>query len=189
MWKNQTNWQDKSFKRELPMDITEFLFLTVVMVMLIEMFCRRFWISVYFRKGIPIFRKSFQYYREPCVSKNELLDDFNFYFLSLTFYYISDGEIAFRESWGIHPQIPILHGVIQIDNDTQKIIVRGYLSWFVLYLLCSFPLNILADPANSTHIFDMLRLFILAVIIIFVVLKFKYKWYEKILNFLKKKYS
>jgi hypothetical protein len=170
------------------MDISEFLFLILVLVILIEMFCRRFWLSVYFRKGIPIFRKSFQYYKEPCVAKNGLLDDFNLSFSSLTFYCISDGEIAFRESWSIFLQIPILHGVIQIDNDTQKIIVRGYLSWFVLYLLCLFPLNMFANPSNSTHIFDMLRLFILAAIIIFVVLKFKYKLYEKILNYLKNKY-
>jgi len=169
------------------MGITEFLAIMTFFVILIELFCYGWWIPVYFRKGIPIFKKPLDFIEDNNISAKDLSRDLCVCFPSMTFYNITKFDIAFREVWFLRPWISIMRGFIHIDNEGRKITVIGYINWFV-FCIFFIPLNILADPANSTHIFDMLRLFSIAVIIIFVVLKLKYKLYEKILNYLRNKY-
>ena len=188
MGKYQTNWKDNISRREWSMDITEFFLLTAFLVIVIELFCNGWWITVYFRNGIPIFRKYIEFIEGTSISTEELSGELCIFFPARTFNNITNNDIAFREVWFLRPWISIMRGLIHIDNKERKITVIGYINWNV-FCIFFFPLNILADPGNRTHIFDMLRLFGLAVIIIFVVLKFKYKVYEKIFNYLKNRYS
>lgn len=138
-------------------------------------------LPIYFRKGIPIFRKYIEYSYKPRIDEY-LINDIEgiSLFVSLhDFKIISDSEIAFCEQkLGIlifYP--PIIRGIIGVNDIDKRLFVTGYLNLYVISTI--FILVILSK-------YDILILFIL---ICCLILKLQYHLYNKIFKFLKKKYE
>jgi hypothetical protein len=161
-----------------------------------ELILTRFWVPFYFRKGIPLFRRSFRFSEGTSIPIDFLTENLSSNFQSPSwlrlhniFHIISNCEIAVRDAWFLKPNITTMRGFIRIDNEKRKITVIGYLNWYVLFVLCFFPLNILADTGDSAHIFKMFRYFILTLVVIIFFLNFRYKMYPRMFKYLEGIYN
>jgi hypothetical protein len=176
-------------------EILEIIFLIPVLGAFIELILGRWWVPVYFQKGIPLFKKSFIYYKDLSISTSNLSDDLSVKFHriilpAIIFKKISEQEIAFRETFIHYFQFPyIMRGLVKIENNKRKFIIFGYINWYVLCLLFIFVLYILSDPLNFTHLREMIGLFLLILVIIYISVKFKFRLYIKIFKYLENKYS
>lgn len=166
-----------------------------VVAMFIELLLIRWWVPVYFRKGIPLFKKSFLFNEEQSFSSTELHIDLSVKFHRtilppIIFRNISDHEIAFRESFLRFPisRISIGHGLIRIDNIKREVTLIGYPFWSIFCLIFFFILFIITDPLHLTHLSNRLGLLTLFLVIIFIDIKFTYRLYFKIYKYLEIKY-
>ncbi len=140
-------------------------------------------LPVYFRKGIPLFRKYIEYSYKPRIDEyliNGISNqDISLFISLIDFKKISDFEIAFCEEKRGHffYYPPIMRGIIRVHEIDKRLFVTGYLNLYVISTI--FILVIFSK-------YDILILFIL---ICCLILKLQYHLYNKIFKFLNRKYD
>ena len=105
--------------------------------------------SVYFRYGIPVFRRKVRVRR----FRPEFADElerihYSKLSLPLLFRAISMREIAFREkAYGIYwlRYAPVMRGLIYVSQDRKEVLLRGFLNGYVILLLVFLPLMLALD--------------------------------------------
>ena len=101
-----------------------------------------FWVSFYYRYGVPLFRKSVKVSDCLSICAEELEEEYNYINSNsyiphepVMFYELSSNEIAFRVDFFFRCSIPVIHGLVRIDEHEQTVSVTGYANWYVFPLL------------------------------------------------------
>lgn len=116
--------------------------------LLFELILLLSWQKSYFRNGIPVYKKKYQY----SGSKTELFDEKYLESIfksgstnSIFFRKFNDFECGFREKlWDIKlfNFIPVMRGLIKSNKKDQTFCIIGYLNWYILilalYIITSF---------------------------------------------------
>ena len=181
---------------EIIREIIEMSLLLPVMVFIVEMILNRWWSSVYFRKGILLFNKSFRFHREPSPSIIDLNTHLTFEFRrvlfpNMAFYNISNSEIAFRASFVnlVFIYFYIMRGLIRIDKKNGRVTILGFLNWYVLCSLCIFALYIIIAPPTMARRIELFGLFLLVCVLLFLGILSKLRLYNKIYRYTKKEFQ
>ena len=132
------------------------LFIPLIVSLLItavEWLAARIWWPLYFRIGIPVYRRTFLFGGAPTreVTAESLEEDLQAsrgdMIYRIEFRAFSDGEIAFREDPGDPGPssrlryIPVMHGLLSIDLRQGTASVVGRLNWSVIGLALMFVLS------------------------------------------------
>ncbi len=130
-------------------DLIPTIFVVLILVTIVELIVKGAWLPLYFRVGIPLFKKSIRLYRPPDLSVDYLNGQFEEgWDLALLFKQISLHEVAFREAF-FYSKFPLLrilfskstksssytrimHGLIRYDETTGELHVIGFANWFPL---------------------------------------------------------
>jgi hypothetical protein len=120
-------------------------------VILIEIIFQLSWFKIYFKNGIPVYKKKYRYFgslKEPFDAQyleNELKSGLR---CTIFFRKFNEFECGFREKlWEIRifNYIPVMRGVIRGDEKNTSFYIIGYLNWyiflFVSYVLISTALG------------------------------------------------
>ncbi len=162
----------------------EFVIILLVSSFVIEfvLYCIKY--SIYFRNGIPVYRKYIQ-----CIYKPEFEDFFrtkvNFsifykYNRDINFIKMSDSEITFceqnlasGESFQIIPSYaPVMRALIRFDFKENRISITGYLNWYVISVLFTLFISAIFGITIIETIIP-LNLLIIFVLIFSLILKFQ----------------
>lgn len=124
-------------------------FYILVLLLLAEIVASWTWMSVYFRYGIPVFRRKVRVrrFRPEFADELERIHHSNLS-LPLLFRSISMREIAFREkAYGIYwlRYAPVMRGLIHVSQDRKEVLLTGFLNGYVVLLLVFLPLMLALD--------------------------------------------
>jgi hypothetical protein len=129
--------------------------LIILSILLVEVILQLSWTTLYFRNGIPVYRKKYPFFgllKEP-VDANYLENHFKSgRTCTIFFRRFNEFECGFREKlWEIKlfNYIPVMRGVIRGDENSQSFYIIGYLNWYVL-LFAAFVLVSTAMGAGPT---------------------------------------
>ena len=166
--------------------------LTVIIIAtaILEAILKWQWVGVYFRNGIPLFRKSFQFDRTPIIVPDDLSEEMRPRLKApVLFHAISIDETGFRGRMFRHftwfSPAPVSRGLIRLDHAERKVYVTGYANLFETVLTLTFLVNDLSVSRTSMdHIPFILFLGILAI-------GWRIQWnkFDKVFRMLEQKYS
>ncbi len=115
--------------------------LIIISLLLVEVIFQLSWFQLYFRKGIPIYKKKYPFYgslKEP-FDAQYLEDQFKSGSTCTIFFRkFNEFECGFREKlWEIRlfNYIPIMRRVIKSKENDKSFFVIGYLNWYVFFFL------------------------------------------------------
>lgn len=136
------------------MNRLEFFLISMWLVFAAEIVLSNWWFAIYFRWGIPLFRRTFIYTEE---SSEELASEalshefWRGLMPSLEFRRFSSGEIGVQrvffllervdDGYKLNPfrlflfwfWVPLMHGMIRINHDRKTVRVTGYANWFTWF--------------------------------------------------------
>ncbi len=149
------------------------VFYILVLLLLVEIFASWTWMSIYFRHGIPVFRRkvSVRSFRPEFADELERIHHSNLS-LPLVFRAISMREIAFREkAYGIYwlRYAPVMRGLIHVSKDRKKVLLTGFLNVYVVLLLFFLPLMLALDEVWSYYL-----VILTAVSIIYAIQRYRF---------------
>ena len=165
----------------------ETLVLFTFIAVIAELIISGRWVTFYFRKGLPLFIKSFQVVELPTISTDYLTSRFsNGITDPLVFHRIDNDEIGFREKFFSFRPIgysPIMHGLIRIARSERKVSIIGYSNWFTII----FPITFLLvdydfsrrQPAHSPTIYFLFGIMAVLYLIQFIRFNKVYKILEE----------
>ena len=155
----------------------------VFIICIIEYLLSGTWQPLYFRVGIPVFKKSILIKNKINLHLDELNEEFNGKYASpIVFREIKDNVVAFREAlftFRLLSYTPVMHGLIR--STRTKIEVVGYANWYALsfWLLTAY---------FSFQIFDFEIIFMLFVTVMLGSIYYvQYRRYKRIFEHLKNK--
>lgn len=168
-------------------DLLILLPLLLFALLFIEIIVSSCWVPVYFKTGIPLFTKSFQFTKGPSLSADDFSKTFNRTIVPpVIFRKFSNSEIGFREkAFCFRPIIyaPVMRGLIRIDNIQRKTTITGYVNWFYVCLVAILIITSFFDPWKPADLVISL-VFLLPVLGIHYLIQFVL--FRKVFKHLKK---
>lgn len=157
----------------------------IILIGIIEMIVSGSWQALYFKIGVPIYKKSLLLTNPPKLSSEELSERFKAgIFNPILFKQLSPHELIFRESFfsfRLMNYTPVMHGSIQYKDGELKI--TGMANWFALAFLLSFIIT----GSDFGHDLEYSLLFMVFPIGIFALLYFiQMKRFNKIYSYIAK---
>lgn len=117
------------------------IFVAVLAVALLEVLAQAAWVPLYFRLGIPVYRRRMVCTGEPRMAALEgpLEEAFKGGLgPPIAFRALSPDELAFRErmlAFRLLSYTPVMHGQARVDPVDRTVTVSGYLNWYPLAFL------------------------------------------------------
>ncbi len=140
------NSNDIEFRRYMGL----FFFITIILLVIVEIYLSGSWIPVYFQNGIPLFRKTFSHLSElnTEIIANILSEESKPGCLAPTmcFRRLNSNEIAFRErlfNFTLFSYTPVMHGIIRFNHSPNTVSMIGYANWVPLLFTLVFVGNAL----------------------------------------------
>ncbi|MCI5140887.1 MAG: hypothetical protein D3909_03995 [Candidatus Electrothrix sp. ATG1] len=166
------------------MDITLIGFITVPILLLIEMRLSSKWSPLYFSKGIKLYSKEARRHTTQ-ISTDDIVTSLNNSFKgtgfspSIYFKKINNETVGFREKlfeFTLFSYTPLMHGKIEIKNS--NINISGFVNWYPIAFLCLWYAMLLPTFRHDIDI-----MFLLAPIAIFgIIYLMQSKKYNKIFS-------
>ena len=131
------------------------MLLLFIAVTLAELLLSAYWVPVYFRRGIPVFRRTLRCTEAESVrvDADALSEKFRNRLLgSLDFRPLGPEEIAFRErviEMSLFHYSPVMRGHIQRDDRAQAVTVTGRANAFPIVFSAFFASVVLHTPATG----------------------------------------
>ncbi|MCJ8503154.1 hypothetical protein [Desulfatitalea alkaliphila] len=126
------------------MEFEKIASIIVVALIISEFLCYSLWIKAYFKNGIVVFSRSIDFKFKPDINKfSDILTEGlseNFWHSKLLFRGISSNEMIFREQifrFFRQNGYLLIHGHIQICNESSKLIIKGRFSFIYPLILIS----------------------------------------------------
>ena len=130
--------------------VSVLLSIAAFVVLAVDFLLQAMWTPGYFRSGIPLMRKRFQYTTPP---ENGIdLDDLAARCAGswwwggpwMDFRLIGPGEVAFRVPWSYRFSWPLMHGVIRFDHATRTVTMTGCATWYIPPLVAALAAALLS---------------------------------------------
>lgn len=135
-----------------------FLFVSGIVLILVELVLSARWLPFYFTAGIPIYQRIIMAQpgieRMPAAGEVEAALPDTGRSAPMLVRRIGENRFAFREKlfhFGI-AYSPLMHGCITCDPATGMIKVRGYLNWYVLLFSCYLVICLMLLPFDPVDI-------------------------------------
>ena len=148
-------------------------FYIIVFLLFAEIFASWTWMSIYFRSGIPVYRRLLlirKFQLEFAVELERIHD--SRISIPLLFRAMSLHEIAFREKvFGIFwlRYAPVMRGLIHVSDDRKQVWITGLLNWYVILLIALLPLTL-----SLKEVWPYFLLILAAVFITYLVQRYRY---------------
>jgi len=141
--------------------LPDIILIAFAIVAVLEILMSLFWVRIYFRKGIRVVSRAFQYRERPAkpVKLAAGPEEYELDFVwPLESRKLDTGEIVFRQKWLrmprrfwppylYMPSFPVLRGLIRDDPASRTVTVTGRLSWFA----CLPPVYMVAVGISERH--------------------------------------
>ena len=145
------------------------LFLVVIGTWVVEWIVKGAWVPLYFRVGIPLFKKSIRLSSPPDLSADNLNGRFEGgRYVALRFKQISLHEVAFREAFSLFRILfpgrsrgmsytSIMHGLIRYDEVTRELHVIGFANLYpLLFTIVFIAINSSLFPSDGPSLLVLL---------------------------------
>ncbi|MCG8642640.1 MAG: hypothetical protein MI862_23140 [Desulfobacterales bacterium] len=133
----------------------DLILIIIISILLVEVIFQLSWFKLYFKNGIPIFKKRYPFFgslKEPF--DTEHLEDQFRSGSTCTIYFrrFNEFECGFREKlWEIKlfNYIPVMRGVIRSDEKDQSFYIIGYLNWYVFFFIAYVLISIVIGSGHA----------------------------------------